>query len=68
VVVSHVLLYVLFAVWVLATPLLVAAAVVAGFATGRGTALLQSWAYLTLYLVFEVLGTVVSNDAGLVVG
>ncbi len=61
--VSHVLLYVGFAVWLLATPLLVAAAVVAGFATGRGTAFLQSWGYLTLYVAFEVVGTVVSGCA-----
>lgn len=59
--VSHVVLYAGVAVWLVATPLLVAVAVVAGFATGRGTAFLQSWAYLTTYLVFEVVGTVVSE-------
>jgi hypothetical protein len=55
---SHAILYAIFLIWALLSPLVVALAVVFGFVQGRGTAYLQSWGYLTLYVTFEVIGTV----------
>ena len=55
--VSHVLLYTIFLIWVVLAPLAVVGAVVGGFLTGRGTVYLQAWGYLTLYVSFEVIGT-----------
>ncbi len=54
------LLYAIFVLWVVLAPLALAAAVAAGFYTGRGTSFVQAWGYLTLYVTSEVVGTVVS--------